>query len=76
MGFPSTYARGNGSFREWSLLVTLFFFGTRNESLVKAGLKFPTPIKTGTTIAGIVFKVRCNDLCGNSCETKGALRMG
>lgn len=28
----------------------------RNEALVKGGLKFPTPIKTGTTIAGIIFK--------------------
>jgi len=24
--------------------------------LKKAGMKFPTPVKTGTTIAGIVFK--------------------
>lgn len=28
----------------------------RNTALKKGGLKFPTPIKTGTTIAGIIFK--------------------
>ena len=29
----------------------------RNEALKQAGIKFPTPLKTGTTIAGIVYKV-------------------
>ena len=28
----------------------------RNEMLARAGLKFPKPVKTGTTIAGVVFK--------------------
>lgn len=28
----------------------------RNEALKQAGLQFPTPLKTGTTIAGIVYK--------------------
>ena len=28
----------------------------RNEALRHAGIKFPNPVKTGTTIAGIVFK--------------------
>lgn len=37
----------------------------RNAMLCKAGLKFPTPVKTGTTIAGIVFKVcTCNIAVG------------
>ena len=30
--------------------------------LKKAGMKFPTPVKTGTTIAGIVFKVGVQSL--------------
>eukprot|EP00731_Ephydatia_muelleri_P024863 Em0016g1134a len=29
---------------------------TRNELLRRSGVTFPTPVKTGTTIAGIVFK--------------------
>ena len=29
----------------------------RNASLALAGVKMPTPVKTGTTIAGLVFKV-------------------
>ena len=29
----------------------------RNEALRKKGLNFPSAVKTGTTIAGIVFKV-------------------
>lgn len=28
----------------------------RNEALKQAGIQFPTPLKTGTTIAGIVYK--------------------
>lgn len=28
----------------------------RNEMLTRAGLQFPKPVKTGTTIAGVVFK--------------------
>lgn len=30
---------------------------SRNEALKRAGITFPKPIKTGTTIAGIVYKV-------------------
>ena len=56
-GFPSTCARGKGIgplvfTRPLSCIDFL-----RNEALMKGGLKFPNPIKTGTTIAGIVFKV-------------------
>ena len=29
----------------------------RNASLARSGVKMPTPVKTGTTIAGLVFKV-------------------
>ena len=36
--------------------------------LKKAGMKFPTPVKTGTTIAGIVFKVGVCSHCGLSWE--------
>lgn len=35
----------------------------RNELLLSRGVKAPAPTKTGTTIAGIVFKV-CMDLHG------------
>ena len=30
----------------------------RNAALARSGMKMPTPVKTGTTIAGLVFKVR------------------
>ena len=48
------------SFHQFLKKVFLLCFGAchRNEELVKRGVKFPTPVKTGTTIAGIVFKVR------------------
>lgn len=39
------------------MLFQLAVLSCRNEALKRAGIKFPTPIKTGTTIAGIVFKV-------------------
>ena len=29
----------------------------RNAALAAAGMKPPTPVKTGTTIAGLIFKV-------------------
>ena len=43
---------------------TIKNFPCRNEMLKKAGMKFPTPVKTGTTIAGIVFKV---GVCSHCC---------
>lgn len=35
----------------------------RNELLLARGVKAPAPTKTGTTIAGIVFKVRMSACC-------------
>jgi hypothetical protein len=31
---------------------------SRNEALRRAGITFPKPVKTGTTIAGVVYKVQ------------------
>ena len=35
----------------------LWGMSCRNAALAAAGMKAPTPVKTGTTIAGLVFKV-------------------
>ena len=48
-----------------SVCVCVCLYVCRNEALRRAGLVFPKAVKTGTTIAGIVFKV-CNSSLGIS----------
>ncbi|KAL5484733.1 hypothetical protein EMCRGX_G021278 [Ephydatia muelleri] len=42
--------------REYSIAMMVEYTLLRNELLRRSGVTFPTPVKTGTTIAGIVFK--------------------
>lgn len=43
------------------LLAYLLFYYFRNALLEEKGLKPPKAYKTGTTIAGVIFKVRFGD---------------
>ena len=36
--------------------ITFYSLKKRNELLRQKGVEFPSPVKTGTTIAGVVFK--------------------
>lgn len=56
-----------------------FDLAKRNAYLEAKGMKAPAPWKTGTTIAGIIFKVRarlCSHMCGISrvADTMGGSR--
>ena len=50
--------KGKLLLQDHNLLYSLFIFSVcRNAALQQKGFKAPKPYKTGTTIAGIVFKV-------------------